>query len=122
MRLAVNFGFQISQTGANNKRKCTTYADLPNVAQDIISIIPHGVGLEASFSAGRDVIGWRQSKPTGKTLPKEVIVWQFAQANIGILASDDPALDTTHTENDLEMKIKAEETKLHRMAKVHDRL
>jgi hypothetical protein len=35
------------------------YADLSNVARDIFSIIPHGVGVEASFSLGRDVIGWR---------------------------------------------------------------
>jgi hypothetical protein len=33
------------------------YADLSNVAHDIFSIIPHGVGVEASFSLGRDVIG-----------------------------------------------------------------
>jgi len=32
------------------------YTDLSNVARDIISIIPHGVGVEASFSLGRDVI------------------------------------------------------------------
>ena len=44
------------------------YADLSNVARDIFSIIPHGVGVEASFSLGRDVIGWRQSQTTGKTL------------------------------------------------------
>jgi len=35
----------------------STYADLSNVAWDIFSIIPHGVGVEASFSLGRDVIG-----------------------------------------------------------------
>jgi len=35
-------------------------ANLSNVARDIFSIIPHGVGVEASFSLGRDVIGWRQ--------------------------------------------------------------
>jgi len=44
------------------------YADLSNVVSDIFSIIPHGVGVEASFSLGRDVIGWRQSKTTGETL------------------------------------------------------
>jgi len=35
------------------------YADLSNVARDIISIIPHGVGVEDSFSLARDIIGWR---------------------------------------------------------------
>jgi len=44
------------------------YADLSNVARDIFSMIPHGVRVEASFSLGRDVIGWRQSKTKGKTL------------------------------------------------------
>jgi len=33
------------------------YADLSNVAHNIFSIIPHGVGVEASFSLARDVIG-----------------------------------------------------------------
>jgi len=36
------------------------YADLSNVVHGIFSIIPHGVGVEASFSLGRDVIGWGQ--------------------------------------------------------------
>jgi len=36
------------------------------------------------------------------------------------LAGTDLELDTTNTENDLEMKKEAEERKLHRMAKVHD--
>jgi hypothetical protein len=96
------------------------YADLSNVARDIFSIIPHGVGVEASFSLGRDVIGWRQSKTTGETLREKVVVRQFARANNGILAGTDPELDTMNTENDSEMKKEAEERKLHRMAKVHD--
>jgi len=33
------------------------YADLSNVVRDIFSIIPHGVGVEPSFSCARDVIG-----------------------------------------------------------------
>jgi len=37
-----------------------------------------------------------------------------------IFASDEQALDTTHTDNDLEMKGDANHKKLHRMAKVHD--
>jgi len=52
------------------------YADLSNVARNIFSIIPHGVGVEASFSLGQDVVAWRQSKPTGKTLREKVIVRQ----------------------------------------------
>jgi len=96
------------------------YADLSNVARDIFSIIPHGVGGEASFSIGRDVFGWRHSKTKGETLREKVIVRQFARANNGILAGTDLELDTLNTENDSEMKKEAEERKLHRIAKVHD--
>jgi len=96
------------------------YANLSDVARDIFSIIPHGVGVEASFSLGRDVIGWRQSKTTGETVRENFFVRQFARANNGILAGTDSELDTTNTENDLEMKKETEDVKLHRMAKVHD--
>jgi hypothetical protein len=54
------------------------YDDLSNEAWDIFSIIPHGVGVEASVSLGRDVIGWRQSKTTGETVREKVVVRQFA--------------------------------------------
>jgi len=50
------------------------YADLSNVARNIFSIIPHGIGVEASSSVGRDVIGWRQSKTTGETLHEKVVI------------------------------------------------
>jgi len=90
------------------------------VARDIFSIIPHGVRVEASFSLGRDVIGWRQSKTTGEILREKVVVRQFARANNGILAGTDPELDTMNTDNDSEIEKDAEERKLHRMAKVHD--
>jgi len=76
--------------------------------------------VEASFSLGRDVIGWRQSKTTGETLREKVVVRQFARANNGILAGTDPELYTTNTENNSEMKKQVEERKLRRMAKVHD--
>jgi len=66
------------------------------------------------------VIGWRQSKTTGETLREEVVVSQYAQANSGLLAGDDPVLDLDSTDNDMEMKREAEEKKLHRVAKVHD--
>jgi hypothetical protein len=98
------------------------YADLSNVVRDIFSIITHGVGVEASFSLGRDVIGWRQSKTKGKTLCEKVVVRQFARTNNGILAGTDPELDNANTENDSEMMKEAEERILHRMAKVHDLL
>jgi len=90
------------------------------VAHDIFPIIPHGVRVDASFSLGQDVIGWRESKTTGQTLREKVVVRQFARANNGILAGTDRELDTPQTENDSEPKKEAEERKLHRMAKVHD--
>jgi len=96
------------------------YTDLSNVVRDILLIIPHGVGEEARFSLGRDVIGGRQSKTSGEMLRKKVVVRQFARANNGILAGNDSELDTMNTENDSEMKKEAEEKTLHRMAKVHD--
>jgi len=80
------------------------YTDLSNVARDIFSIIPHGVGVEASFSLGRDVISWRQSQTTGETLQEKIVVMQFAQANNRILAGADQELDTTNPENNLELK------------------
>jgi len=58
------------------------YANLSNVARNILSIIPYGVGVEASFSLGRDVIGWRQSKTTAKTLHEKVVISELTQANI----------------------------------------
>ena len=90
------------------------------MARDIFSIIPHGFGVEASFSLGRDVIGWRQSITTGKTHHEKVVVRRFARANNGILTGTDPELDPTNTENESEMKKAVEERKLHRMAMVHD--
>ena len=96
------------------------YADLSNVVRDIFSIIAHGVGVEASYSLGRDVIGWRQSKTTGETLWETIIVMQFARANNGILAGTDPERHNTNTDNNSEMKKEAEERKLHRMGNVHD--
>jgi len=36
------------------------------------------------------------------------------------LAGDEPAMDTTYTENDQEINREAEERKLHRMAKIHN--
>jgi hypothetical protein len=98
------------------------YADLSNVERDIFSIIPHCVGVEATFSLGLDVIRWRQSKSTGETLRENVVVRQYARANNGILAGENPVWDTTEAENDIELKREAEERKLHRMAKVHDLL
>jgi len=90
------------------------------VGRDIFSIIPHGVGVEASLFLGRDDIGWRQSKTTGETLREKVVGRQFAWGNDVIWAGADPELDTMNPENDSEIQKEAEERKLHRMAKVYN--
>jgi len=56
----------------------------------------------------------------GETPWENVLVWQYAHADDGTLAGDDPVLDRSETDNDLEFKSEAEERKLHRMAKVHN--
>jgi hypothetical protein len=96
------------------------YADLSNVALHIVSILPHGVGVETSSSLRRDVVGWMQSKSTGGTLHEKVILKQFTRTNNGNFAGTGPELDNTNTINDSEMKNEAEERKLHKMANVHD--
>ena len=95
-------------------------ADRSNVARRMFSIIPHGVGVEASVSLGQDVIGWRQSKTTGETLWEKVVVRQYSWANDGILAGDDTASDWSETDSDLELNREVEEHTLRRMAKVHN--
>jgi hypothetical protein len=97
----------------------STYADLSNVLHDIISVIPCGVRVVASISPGRDVIGWRQSKPTGESIAEEELLRQFARPNPGIIPGARPDLVTKNTEYNSEMKEVPDERKLHRMAKVH---
>jgi hypothetical protein len=98
----------------------SNYANHSYVTCNIFSIIPHRVGVEASFSRGQDVIGWRQSKNTGEPFRKKVVLRQFSRANIAILAAIGPELDTANADNASEMKKVAEERKLHSMGKVHD--
>jgi hypothetical protein len=76
--------------------------------------------VETCFSLGPDVIGWRQSKTTAETLCKNTVMRQFARANDWILAGTNPELDTTNTENNLEMKTEAKGRMLHRLGKVHN--
>ena len=96
------------------------YVKLSNVACDIFSTIPHGAGVEASFSLGRDVIGWRKSKTTGETLCEIVIEWQFAWVNHRTLAGSYTSTHSKGNENDLKLNQEAEKKTLHRMAKVQD--
>jgi hypothetical protein len=51
---------------------------------------------------------------------KIVVIRQFGQANYRILAGNDPAWDTTNTKNNMNLMKGEEESKLHRIAKVHD--
>jgi len=104
----------------HRKKMHWNYTDLSNVAHDIFSIIQHGVGVEAGFSLGRDVIGWRQSQTTGRTFREEVDARLCTWANTRRLASNNPALDMMNTENNSEMKTEVEESKFHRIAKVHN--
>jgi hypothetical protein len=96
------------------------YADLSNTACDTFSIIRYTVRSECRFLPARDVIGWRQSITTAKTLREKVIVRQFSRANNGTLALDNPLLDPTSTDYFLEMKREVKQKKLHRMAKAHE--
>jgi hypothetical protein len=80
------------------------YTDLSNVTHNIFSIMPYDVTVVASSSLVRNLIGWRQSKTTGKILPKKVLVRQVAQAKKCILGGDNLVLDMTEIENDLDMK------------------
>jgi len=84
------------------------------------SIIPHGVGVEASFSLVRNDIRWRQSKTTGETFRERAVATQFVQASNGIFAGSVPSLDTAYSGNDSDMKRDVKESKLHWMAKVHN--
>jgi len=98
------------------------YANHFHSAWVIVSIVPHGVVVEAGCSPAEDIIWFRQSKTTGETLHENVIVSRFVGANEGTLAGDNPSLDTTEPEDDLELIRYAEDWKLHRIAKAQDLL
>jgi len=50
---------------------------LSNVAHNVFSIIQDGIGVGASFSIARDVIGGMQSNTTNESVPEKVVIWQF---------------------------------------------
>jgi len=91
----------------------TKYTEISPVTCAILSIIPHGVRVEATFPLCRDVIGWKQWKPPGETHSEQGVLRQFARANGEIIAGAEPELDTTNTENDSERT-------LHRLGHVYD--
>jgi len=94
----------ITDWWCQHKETHSNYANLSNVACDIFSNIPHGVGVEARYSLGLDINGWRQSGTTGETLQEKVIVRQLAGGKKGISVGDRAAFDNMETENDLEFK------------------
>ena len=49
-----------------------------------------------------------------------MVVQQLERSNLGLLAGDTSQIDSSISDNDLEIKKDAEERKLHRMAKVYD--
>jgi len=95
-----------------------TNPDYPNVERNISTIIPQRVSVESSVCLGRDLICWMQSNNKGETLHKKLVQMQFDTAYNRILAGDDLTLDTTDTDNYLEIKKHGEESTLHRIAKV----
>jgi len=87
------------------------YANLSIVARDKFYSIPTNDLVEVSCALGWNDIFWMQLKTKGKTLPKNVVVREFAQANNVTLQGDDPALD---------MKRAVKGRKVHRMVLVCD--
>jgi len=75
--------------------------------------------VEVSVTFGQDVIDSSQSKPTEYTLSEKVIVRYSASANNGISGGDNPTLDVTTTEDNLQLKRQAEDITLHKIANMH---
>jgi len=94
------------------------YRDLAKMARDIFSVMPHGVGVEASFSLGRDIISWRQSRTKGSTLQQKVVVRQWARSNDGLLPEE--AIQSAGSDVNNEEKQKQEDQKLNQLASVRD--
>jgi len=69
MEISSTFGLPyITDWWRQQEEMHSTYADLADVARDILSIPPHGVIVEASYSPAQHVINWRQSNTTGETV------------------------------------------------------
>jgi len=85
-------------------------------------MIMHGVRVEQSVSPWEYIIGCRQSQIAGDTLGEKDIARHSARANDVILPCYVSALNTSNTQNDMEMMWEAEKSKSHIMAKVHSLL
>jgi len=72
MEISIKFWLlYITHLWCQQEETHSKYANLCNVAPNIFSFIPHGVGVEASFSNGRNGIGWSQSKPLARPFAKK---------------------------------------------------
>jgi hypothetical protein len=100
------------------ERRMGDYQDLARMARDIFSVMPHGVGVEASFSLGRDVMSWRQSRTKGETLQQKVVVRQWARSNDGFLP--DEIRTSVDGESLDDERGKKEDEKLNQLASVRD--
>jgi len=120
-RLAVHIGYWISSTGGIGKKKSTQWTLISLLWHtDILSIIGDGVMVEVGFSHGQDGIGWSEWKTTLRTNQKEVVGRPFAQANNGLLAGGDRALDTMNTKYYFEIMRVSEEWNLESVKNVDD--
>ena len=100
------------------ERRMGDYRDLARMARDIFSVMPHGVGVEASFSLGRDVISWRQSRTKAATLQQKVVVRQWARSNDGFLP--DEVKKSLEGDNDEDERQKKEDERLNQLASMRD--
>jgi len=96
------------------------HADLSNLASDILSIIPHGVVLEASVSLGPDIMSWRHTKSNGAIFRDTVIATKLDSAIETRFAGDSTVCEAGQPQNDFEFKREGEETKLNKIARVED--
>jgi hypothetical protein len=63
--------------GVNNAAK-----PLVRMVRDVFSVIPHSVGVEGSFSLGRQAVSWRQHQMKADTLHWMIIVRQWRESEI----------------------------------------
>jgi hypothetical protein len=76
------------------------------MASDVFSLIPHGVGIEVSFSLGRDMMSWHQTTMTSQTRTKCIIMRQFYCFNNEMLAMYDKLLDIQPVPTEEKAKLK----------------
>jgi len=97
-----------------------TYADLVNVARDILCFSLYGVRVLASISLGWNNIGRKQSKTPWKCVQDNVVVMQVALTSYAMLAGGNKVLDTMETKHDFQMERDMVDRTLHTLAKVCD--